>query len=254
MAEQKNTKRYREEALRILGTFDKEAQRTIQAINTTNPQWMFYLPVGGSVDMDQVAKKLGRIEHLARQVLKAYDWPDRSGLQEPRGFYGERSSDWTFRPIDPDWQPQPGEGLRHTQDNEPKPFIDLRWQAFRTIEAIAAFRFSVERDDLPSAVMAAAAALGFIMTIEHELQEGDLIVTALAVTRRGQRIPAPDEPPAGYATLAEAARKAAEGTGLNPESIERRWRRKGILSPRPFRKPASRRSRVRDVGHTHSSD
>jgi hypothetical protein len=51
---------------------------------------------------------LADFEHLARSVLRLYDWPAPTDDQPYPGWVAVRASDGAWRPVGPDWDPRPG--------------------------------------------------------------------------------------------------------------------------------------------------
>lgn len=134
--------------------------------------------------LEEIEPMLAGIEHLARSILRCYRFPSTEGLggDEDWPWRAERTDgSRRWRPIGPDWVPEPYEEWLTTGGGNPvrlgivdEPVLppDLRPSAFRLLYWNEATREALRRDDTRRLLRAAWRTSRELAAISFEIQAG----------------------------------------------------------------------------------
>jgi hypothetical protein len=170
------------------------------------------------------AGKLAKAMAAAREILRLYPWPPTTPLppnhpraQMPYPWRAVTHDQLRWRPVGPDWEPNPGvESLRCASRDDPPAFLpDLRFDALDFLYWLAAMRDASTVSGAMVAGWRAASARG---RLRVELELRDVLSTGLkqrinAARKGGQRV---------------AKRNEQEAWVADDEALEA----KGVHSPR----------------------
>ncbi|HEX6015400.1 MAG TPA: hypothetical protein VFY87_27090 [Geminicoccaceae bacterium] len=140
---------------------------------------LFAWPVD-PIPPDHIADFVAEGMAAAREVLRLYPWPSEPCPEGADGWpwQTERYDRSGWRPIDPDWEPEPAvEYLNCWPDLDPAPFRpDLRLTAFELLHWLAALREATAPDKAAVATWRAADAIG---RLNRELELGAVVRTGI---------------------------------------------------------------------------